>query len=159
MVIRRDHCGVKRFVGARKRAQIARILNRGLPVTCRFRQQVGGGYSCVEFIPRAGFTHMSPHREVRRCGRNNYHCHCTTTLNHLMHNNNNNNNPQIQQALQRITNHLQNNPITTLQVAWVNPWSSVIHINPCPVLQPIWADMQFLRNTVGGHFGNMTVSM
>lgn len=65
-----DGNGCRRWVGARRRYQIKKMMQRGLPAVIQFKKR--GSLLCLEITPRRGFLHLTTPSRVMQAY--NYGC-------------------------------------------------------------------------------------
>ena len=151
-----DHCGTRRYGRGEGVRRINRIHRLGLPCTIQYAQN--GNCHQLIYRTRPGFTHLSSPHTVRRCIQGEVHYHSTLAFQNQLQDANLG---WANTALQRVQARFANPVFATLQIVYVNPNTSVVHINPAQaVFLTTMNDILFLRQNFGSHSGNhMTISM
>lgn len=153
-----DHCGTTRYGGRRGKRRRQKVRRRGLFAMIRL-QQARSGRVRVSLEPaEPGFPHVSTPEAVNWCLNNRKPYHATVITNPPGARAD----PQAMIHLQNIRTYFQNSAWWhRVRIQYIDPWSHVAWVHPmCPVFQPIWNDMVYLRNHHGSHAGNcITVSM
>lgn len=160
--MRKDHCGTYRFTGNELYGRIGKIMRRGMP--CKLSFRADGEYRSIRMDPAPGWVHLSSSRCVKTCLKDGFHYHSTLTLRRFMKGGSAElKDPgaykKIMKALKDIERALRDNPSCVMKVRCVNPDSSVATIKDCPPLRKVYRQIKLVRETVGDHQGELTVSL